>query len=78
MSAYVLYACPWASRCLGFGLEDREEGDLGPVYGFQWRHFGARYTDMHSDYTGHRFDQLLDVISKIQNNPDDRKIILLA
>uniref|UniRef100_A0A5B7AZB7 Bifunctional dihydrofolate reductase-thymidylate synthase n=1 Tax=Davidia involucrata TaxID=16924 RepID=A0A5B7AZB7_DAVIN len=60
------------------GLVDREEGDLGPVYGFQWRHFGARYTDMHADYTGHGFDQLLDVIGKIKNNPDDRRIILSA
>ena len=32
------------------GLGHREEWDLGPVYGFQWRHFGAEYTDMHADY----------------------------
>ncbi|KAJ0077623.1 hypothetical protein Patl1_36480 [Pistacia atlantica] len=60
------------------GLADREEGDLGPVYGFQWRHFGARYTDMHADYSGQGFDQLLDVIDKIKNNPNDRRIILSA
>ncbi|XP_027156366.1 putative bifunctional dihydrofolate reductase-thymidylate synthase [Coffea eugenioides] len=60
------------------GLAEREEGDLGPIYGFQWRHFGARYTDMHADYTGQGFDQLMDVIGKIKNNPDDRRIILSA
>ncbi|KAM0009762.1 putative dihydrofolate reductase, Thymidylate synthase [Helianthus debilis subsp. tardiflorus] len=60
------------------GLVDREEGDLGPVYGFQWRHFGASYTNMHADYTGQGFDQLLDVINKIKNNPDDRRIIISA
>uniref|UniRef100_A0A8C0D9B6 Thymidylate synthase n=1 Tax=Balaenoptera musculus TaxID=9771 RepID=A0A8C0D9B6_BALMU len=32
---------------LGFSI--RAEGDLGPVYGFQWRHFGAEYKDMDSD-----------------------------
>ncbi|KAG5018096.1 bifunctional dihydrofolate reductase-thymidylate synthase [Glycine soja] len=62
----------------GVGLTEREEGDLGPVYGFQWRHFGARYTDMHHDYSGQGFDQLLDVINKIKCNPDDRRIILSA
>lgn len=60
------------------GLTDREEGDLGPVYGFQWRHFGARYTNMHADYTGQGFDQLSDVIDKIKNKPNDRRIILSA
>ncbi|XP_026390510.1 bifunctional dihydrofolate reductase-thymidylate synthase 1-like [Papaver somniferum] len=61
-----------------FGLQEREEGDLGPVYGFQWRHFGAKYTNMHADYTGQGFDQLLDVIKKIKTKPDDRRIILSA
>ncbi|XP_077244306.1 bifunctional dihydrofolate reductase-thymidylate synthase-like isoform X2 [Tasmannia lanceolata] len=60
------------------GLTGREDGDLGPIYGFQWRHFGARYTHMHDDYTGKGFDQLLDVIDKIKSNPDDRRIILSA
>jgi thymidylate synthase len=35
------------------GLGHRDEGDLGPIYGFQWRHFGAPYRDMHADYTGY-------------------------
>ncbi|KAJ0962894.1 hypothetical protein J5N97_028016 [Dioscorea zingiberensis] len=60
------------------GLSHREEGDLGPIYGFQWRHYGAEYTDMHADYSGKGFDQLMDVIDKIKNNPDDRRIILSA
>lgn len=37
-----------------------------------------RYTDMHADYSGQGFDQLFDVIHKIKNNPDDRRIILSA
>ncbi|XP_027093086.1 putative bifunctional dihydrofolate reductase-thymidylate synthase isoform X1 [Coffea arabica] len=60
------------------GLEDREVGDLGPIYGFQWRHFGARYTGMHADYKGQGFDQLLDVIDRIKKNPNDRRIVLSA
>ena len=60
------------------GLSHREEGDLGPVYGFQWRHFGVTYEDMHTDYTGKGVDQLADCISKIKNSPEDRRIIITA
>lgn len=60
------------------GLGHREEGDLGPVYGFQWRHFGADYTDMHADYTGQGVDQLAECIDKIKNNPEDRRILMSA
>lgn len=60
------------------GLTDRREGDLGPVYGFQWRHFGAEYKDCDADYTGQGFDQLQDVIDKLKTNPHDRRIIMSA
>jgi len=60
------------------GLVHREVGDLGPVYGFQWRHFGADYVDMHTDYSGQGIDQLTMCIDKIKNNPDDRRIIMSA
>ncbi|KAL7531730.1 hypothetical protein ACHAXR_004202 [Thalassiosira sp. AJA248-18] len=60
------------------GLQHRGEGDLGPVYGFQWRHFGAEYKDMNTDYSGQGVDQLADCIEKIINNPEDRRIIMSA
>lgn len=60
------------------GLKDREVGDLGPVYGFQWRHFGAEYKDMHADYTGKGIDQLKNIIDTIRTNPNDRRMVMSA
>lgn len=60
------------------GLKDREVGDLGPVYGFQWRHFGAEYVDMKTDYTNKGIDQLKQIIEMIKNNPNDRRMIMCA
>ncbi|KAI4161126.1 MAG: hypothetical protein LQ342_005164 [Letrouitia transgressa] len=60
------------------GLSHREVGDLGPVYGFQWRHFGAEYIDAKTDYTGKGVDQLAEIIDKLKNKPYDRRIILSA
>ena len=60
------------------GFESRQEGDLGPVYGFQWRHFGAKYVDCNTDYTGQGVDQLATLIEKIKTNPSDRRLLLCA
>jgi thymidylate synthase len=60
------------------GLSHRAVGDLGPVYGFQWRHFGAEYETCDTDYTGKGVDQLAEVIDKLKNKPYDRRIILSA
>ena len=60
------------------GLGHRREGDLGPVYGFQWRHFGAAYEDCDADYAGKGVDQLQECIRKIMHDPTDRRIILSA
>jgi dihydrofolate reductase/thymidylate synthase len=55
-----------------------EAGDLGPVYGFQWRHFGAEYGTMRDDYAGKGADQLLDLVKQIKQSPDSRRMILTA
>jgi dihydrofolate reductase/thymidylate synthase len=60
------------------GLGHREEGDLGPVYGFQWRHWGAKYVDMHTDYSGQGHDQLAECIALIKHNPTSRRIVMSA
>ncbi|KAL3104793.1 hypothetical protein niasHT_023992 [Heterodera trifolii] len=60
------------------GFTDREEGDLGPVYGFQWRHFGAEYRGTDADYTGKGTDQLAELIQDIRTDPNSRRHILCA
>lgn len=57
---------------------DREGGDLGPVYGFQWRHFGAEYDTCHSSYEGKGVDQLMDVIETIRRDPSNRRLVVSA
>ena len=60
------------------GLSHRAENDLGPVYGFQWRHFGAVYNDMNTDYTGQGQDQLAAIIDTIKTNPTSRRMVMSA
>lgn len=60
------------------GFTGREVGDLGPVYGFQWRFSGAEYVDCKTDYSGQGIDQLAECINKIKNDPGSRRIIISA
>lgn len=60
------------------GLGHREQWDLGPVYGFQWRHFGATYKTMHDNYDGQGIDQIAKLVDSIKHNPFDRRHILTA
>ena len=55
-----------------------EERDLGPIYGFQWRHFNAPYKDYDTGYTGQGVDQIKKVIETLKNSPRDRRMIVSA
>lgn len=62
------------------GLKKNAEGDLGPVYGHQWRHFNAAYTDCHTDYTGKGVDQLAYIIDalKTPESRSSRRLVMSA
>lgn len=47
-----------------------EEGDLGHIYGYQWRSW--------PDYEGGAIDQITEAVETIKNNPDSRRIIVSA
>ncbi len=47
-----------------------ENGDLGPVYGYQWRSW--------PDYQGGFIDQISQVIEQLKTNPDSRRMIVSA
>jgi thymidylate synthase len=48
----------------------RQYGELGPVYGYQWRHWPTP--------NGQEIDQIKNAVDMIQNNPDSRRIIVSA
>jgi thymidylate synthase len=48
----------------------RPDGDLGPVYGKQWRSWQGA--------DGKTYDQLMDIIHQLKTNPDSRRMIISA
>lgn len=54
------------------------ERDLGTIYGWEWRHFGAKYKDYQTDYTNQGVDQLKKLVDDIKNKPYSRQMLVLA
>lgn len=54
------------------GLQHLKENDLGPVYGFQWRHFNAPYTTCKDNYDNQGVDQLQYIINALKD-PEQRQ-----
>ncbi len=53
----------------------RPEGELGPVYGHQWRNYGATKNEQ-GEYNQDGVDQIKAVIEQIKTNPDSRRLIV--
>lgn len=68
------------------GLKDYKEGDIGPMYGVQWRNFGGETNKINYSECGHPYwlqipkgiDQLQNAFNLIKNNPDSRRILVSA
>jgi thymidylate synthase len=62
------------------GLYFLEENDLGPIYGFQWRHFNADYTNCNKCYSGEGIDQLAEIIQNLKHpeKRSSRRLIMTA
>jgi thymidylate synthase len=54
----------------------RNENDLGPIYGFQWRHFGAEYVGPETDYANQGFDQIQNLIQMLNKNTYSKRLLI--
>ena len=64
----------------GRGLTKFMEDDLGPIYGFQWRHYNEKYHNCNSDYSNKGIDQLKEVIECLKDpeKRNSRRMIITA
>lgn len=56
----------------------REERDLGPLYGWQWRYAGAKYRGFNVNYAGEGEDQLTKAVRILKTNPSSRRMVVSA
>jgi len=56
----------------------KAERDLGPIYGWQWRNFGAEYVAYDQPPRGRGVDQLRNLVDRLKSDPSDRRMIVSA
>ncbi len=54
------------------------ERELGPIYGWQWRNFGAKYKTFNNPPEGQSIDQFKQMIQTLKTDPDNRRMIVSA
>lgn len=59
----------WQNRLLD------NPNDLGPTYGFEWRHFGAEYKGI-GNYEGKGIDQIKWVLEKLRKYPENKRLVV--
>lgn len=60
------------------GGNQLQEDDLGPIYGYQWRKFGQKYHEKDDSGVEKGFDQLYNIVNKLKNSPEDRRMVCSA
>ena len=58
--------------------KDLLKNDMGPLYGFNWRHFGAPYGTCKDDYKGRGHDQLRRLVHSLRREPTSRRHIMTS
>ncbi len=58
------------------GLTENRDGDCGPIYGHNFRYYGARYVNCDTNYQGQGYDQVAECLRLIREEPTSRRILI--
>ena len=58
------------------GFHERPEGIMGPMYGYQWRFYGAEYDEQMGKPKSDGIDQLRNIIEELKTSPTSRRLLI--
>jgi len=67
-----------------YNKSGRTDGDLGPIYGKQWRNWKGKLVDKSEEFNAHtawvpeQIDQIANLINDLKTNPDSRRLMVSA